>query len=51
MPDLLHTLHHQIRRIILDARSKANTAVNFAQVEAQWRIGQHYIQPYTCNRP
>ena len=39
MPELLHTLHHQIRRIILDARAKVATAVNFAQVEAQWRIG------------
>lgn len=44
MPDLLHTLHHQIRRIILDARGKVATVANFAQVEAQWRIGQLIVE-------
>lgn len=38
------TLYGQIRSILLEARGKAYTAVNFAMVQSYWQIGKLIVE-------
>ena len=39
----MHTLHQNIRQLILEARSKIAVVVNFTLVETYWPIGQYIV--------
>lgn len=37
-------LYHDIKHILVSARAKAYSAVNFAMVEAYWNIGKSIVE-------
>lgn len=44
-----HLIYDQIKDILLTARAKAYSAVNFAMVEAYWLIGKQIVEAQAGN--